>query len=61
MHSPLLAPVMALVLWTAIMWGWMYATRIPAIVGMKMRLDPNAPRGAQMNELPPNVRWKADN
>ena len=59
--SALLAPVVALVLWTFVMWGWMYYTRIPAILRMRMRLDPNAPRGAQMNELPPQVRWKADN
>ena len=38
----------------------MYITRIPAISAAKMRLDPNAPRGAQMAELPPWVRWKAD-
>jgi hypothetical protein len=59
--SPMLAPVIALVLWTFVMWGWMYYTRIPAILRMRMKLDPNAPRGAQMNELPPEVRWKADN
>jgi hypothetical protein len=59
--SPMLAPVIALVLWTFVMWGWMYWTRIPAILRLRMRLDPNAPRGAQMNELPPDVRWKADN
>ena len=59
--SPMLAPVIALVLWTFVMWGWMYYTRIPAILGMRMKLDPNAPRGQQMNELPPAVRWKADN
>lgn len=59
--SPMLAPIIALVLWTFVMWGWMYYTRIPAILGMRMRLDPNAVRGAQMNELPPQVRWKADN
>ena len=29
--SPMLAPVIALVLWTFVMWGWMYWTRIPAI------------------------------
>ena len=61
MQSPILAPVVALVAWTMVMWGWMYATRIPAITRMKMRLDPNAPRGEQMATLPPNVRWKADN
>ena len=61
MHSPILAPVVALVAWTMVMWGWMYATRIPAIMKVKLRLDPNAVRGEQMAQLPPNVRWKADN
>jgi hypothetical protein len=59
--NPLLAPVLVLVLWTAVMWAWMYATRIPAIVNARMRLDPMAPRGQQMSELPARVRWKADN
>lgn len=58
---PMLAPVIALVLWSFLIWAWMYATRIPAIVKSKMRLDPQAPRGEQMNQLPANVRWKADN
>lgn len=43
------------------MWFWMYLTRIPAIFKAKMRMDPNAPRGEQMSQLPPTVRWKADN
>ena len=60
-HSALLGPVIALVLWTAVIWFWMYATRIPAILKARMRLDPMAPRGQQMSELPPQVRWKADN
>jgi hypothetical protein len=59
--QPLLAPVIALVLWSFVMWAWMYATRIPAIMQARMKLDPNAPRGEQMNLLPPRVRWKADN
>ena len=59
--NPMLAPVVALVAWTLVMWLWMYATRIPAIVKARMRLDPNAPRGEQMAQLPPSVRWKADN
>ena len=57
----MLRPVVALVLWSFVMWAWMYATRIPAIRRAKMKLDPRAPRGAQMAELPPEVRWKADN
>ena len=59
--NPLLAPLFALAAWTLVMWLWMYLTRLPAIRRARMRLDPNAPRGAQMNELPPVVRWKADN
>ena len=39
----------------------MYEVRIPAIFKAKMVLDPNPPRGQQMSELPPRVRWKADN
>lgn len=61
MHSPILAPIVALVAWSMVMWTWMYITRIPAIQNMKMRLDRNAPRGEQMSQLPANVRWKADN
>jgi hypothetical protein len=61
MANAILAPVIALVLWSFVMWAWMYITRIPAINAARMRLDPNAPRGEQMNQLPPSVRWKADN
>jgi hypothetical protein len=59
--SPILAPVVALVAWTMLMWLWMYITRIPAMRKARMQLDPNAPRGEQMSQLPPAVRWKADN
>lgn len=61
MTSPIIAPVIALALWTHVVWAWMYATRIPAIRSSRMVLDPNAPRGEQMATLPPSVRWKADN
>ncbi len=61
MRSPILLPVVGLVAWTMVMWLWMYVTRIPAIFKAKMVLDPNAPRGEQMSQLPPQVRWKADN
>ena len=59
--SPILAPVVALVAWTMVMWLWMYITRIPAIAQARMKLDPDAPRGEQMSQLPAPVRWKADN
>lgn len=61
MQSPILVPVVALVVWSLVMWAWMYATRLPAIFRMKMRMDPTAPRGEQMSLLPAEVRWKADN
>lgn len=60
-HSPILAPIVALVAWSMVMWTWMYLTRIPAIVKARMVMDPMAPRGEQMALLPANVRWKADN
>ncbi len=57
----MLAPIVALVAWTLVVWAWMYATRLPAIARVKMQLDPHAPRGEQMATLPAKVRWKADN
>jgi hypothetical protein len=61
LHRALLLPAVALVLWTFVMFAWMYVTRIPAIRKARMRLDRDRPRGEQMSELPPEVRWKADN
>ncbi|WP_430461463.1 MAPEG family protein [Thalassolituus sp. LLYu03] len=57
----LLGPVLALILWTMVMWLWMYATRLPAIRAAGIKPDPNAPSGQQMSALPARVRWKADN
>ncbi len=57
----LLVPVVALALWTHLILLWMYATRLPAIRAAKLKLDPNATRGAQMSTLPAPVRWKSDN
>ena len=59
--SPLLAPVIALVLWTALIWAWMYATRIPAIVRNKLVYDPQRPNAEFLNQIPASARWKADN
>lgn len=57
----MLAPVIALALWTHLIWAWMYATRLPAMRAARMKPDSLAPRGEQMSQLPPQVRWKADN
>jgi hypothetical protein len=60
-HSPLFAPVIALVLWTFVMCAWLYATRIPAIVKAKIVFDPTQPAAAFHAQLPASLRWKADN
>ncbi len=57
----MLLPLVALVLWTFVLWAWMYATRLPAMRAARMKPDPTAPRGEQMAQLPAEVRWKADN
>ncbi len=57
----IIGPVIALVVWSMVMWVWMYATRIPAMIAAEVRLDPNAPSGELVSKLPANVRWKADN
>ena len=59
--TEILSPVVALLVLTCIVWAWMYITRIPAISKAGMTLDQNLPNGQQMSELPPRVRWKADN
>ena len=59
--SPLLAPVLALALWTQVVLLWMYALRLPAMRRAGLVPDPTVPRGVQMAALPPRVRWKSDN
>jgi len=59
--TQIIVPVLVLIAWSMVMWLWMYATRIPAVQAAKMSLDPNLPKGEQMAQLPPSVRWKADN
>jgi hypothetical protein len=60
-HSTLFAPIIALVLWTFVMWVWLYATRIPAITKNRIPLDPDQTKEAFNAQVPPQARWKADN
>ena len=59
-----LQPVVALLLWTSVIWIWMYALRIPAIMADK-RLDSKTwvgGTGQQLDEyLPAKVQWAAHN
>lgn len=61
MSQAMLQPVMALVLWSMVMWAWLYATRLPAMIQARTPLDPTQPRDVMLSGLPPRVRWKADN
>ena len=56
-----LYPVLALVVWTLVMWLWMYATRIPAM--QKAQINPDEARhpGTYVDRMPANVRSVADN
>ena len=61
----ILQPVVALAIWTMVMWVWMYATRIPAITALPKADDPNADvgwTGAKLEGLlKPSIQWKAHN
>jgi hypothetical protein len=61
MSSAILQPVVVLVLWSLVMWAWLYATRIPAMQKAGVALDPNLTPADLASRVPPNVRWKADN
>ncbi len=62
-RAEILQPVVALAIWTMVMWVWMYATRIPAM--SKAKIDAAkmvGSTGASLREqLPDKVSWKADN
>lgn len=57
----ILAPLAALVLWSLVMWAWLYATRIPVIRKNRIPLDPRRSKEEFNAQIPPTVRWKADN
>ncbi|ATQ44364.1 MAPEG family protein [Caulobacter mirabilis] len=55
-----LAPVLALIGWSLLIWLWMYAKRIPAM--SKAKIDPQAARfPGSLNGLPDDARQAADN
>jgi hypothetical protein len=57
------APVLALVVWTFVMWVWMYATRIPAMraAGIDAAKVKGKETLSQFPPLPAKVTWVADN
>lgn len=61
MPAEILVPVVALVAWSLVMWIWMYASRLPAMMKAGTKLDPTVAPSALTAGLPHRVRWKADN
>lgn len=59
----ILQPLVALMVWTMVMWLWMYVTRIPAM--SRAKVDPDAlardPDASLDRLLPAQVQWKAHN
>jgi len=64
MSQSLLAPGAVLALWTLIMFGWVAATRFPALkkTGIDLSKAPPGGRGADLEGiLPREVNWKSHN
>ncbi|MFP4519230.1 MAG: MAPEG family protein [Oceanicaulis sp.] len=60
MTATVLTPVLILASWTLVMWGWMYATRLPAM--NKAGIDPATMKEmSELSVLPRSVRQVADN
>jgi hypothetical protein len=60
MVASMLAPLLALILWTFVIWFWMYFTRIPAL--RTAGIDPAKIKGkSALDALPFEVKQIADN
>ena len=60
MNETMIAPVMALVGWSLLIWLWMYVQRIPAM--QKAGIKPQDARfPGSLNSLPDGARQAADN
>ncbi len=61
--AAILQPAVALMVWTMVMWLWMYVTRIPAMNAAKVNPDDlaNDPTKTLDDLLPASVQWKAHN
>ncbi len=53
--------MVALVLWTFVMLGWMAATRLPAIAKTRLPKDAGERTADLARMLPKQIQWKADN
>lgn len=62
-HTPILAPIVALVAWTLVIQIWLYVTRLPAM--KRAGIDVNKLQGGHGRQLDgrleDHVQWKAHN
>ena len=63
MHSPILAPVVALIAWSLVMLAWLVAARMPALTaaGIDVRTVRGGKPGGLDGVLPDATQWKAHN
>ena len=64
MTAEIMRPVTVLALWSLIMWLWMYATRIPALMRSPDYDTTGSVGGTGIDlrdKIPQRVQWKADN
>lgn len=63
MHSPILAPVVALVAWSLVVLVWLVVSRLPAMkaAGIDVAKARGGRPGGLDGVLPDNVQWKAHN
>lgn len=61
LNNAALLPVLALITWTLIIWGWMYLTRIPAMSKAGVKPQDGQRPGTLAGRLPDSVSFKADN
>ena len=60
MQTTILTPVLALIVWTFVIWFWLYATRLPAM--RAAGIDPaRIKRKGDLDPLPVSVQQIADN
>ena len=56
-----LTPVLALILWTFVMWAVMYARRIPAMQAISKNTQDFIDNPKLGEQMPAKARWAADN
>ena len=59
-HSPLLGPLLSLILWSLVMLIWAGIGRVPRLMKLG-RPDPELPQSELLRQLPGKARWPGEN